>query len=107
MVGNYNTSCGRYDNRFFGSLYAAEKLSAKWGRLGIIWFILFVYIGTFIQINIHEFGHYIFGKILGYKLMSYRIGIFTWNYENGKMKFSIIKNNGYADYVLCFTAARG
>lgn len=80
---------------FFGSLYAAEKLSAKWGRLGIIWFILFVYIGTFIQINIHEFGHYIFGKILGYKLMSYRIGIFTWNYENGKMKFSIIKNNGY------------
>lgn len=54
-------------------------------------------IATFLfAINIHEFGHFIFGKILGYKLLSYRIGFLTWNYENGIMKFSIEKNRGYS-----------
>lgn len=78
-----------------GSIYAVDKLSSKWGMIAPILLILFVYIGIFVHINIHEFGHYIFGKIFGYKLISYRIGIFAWNHENGKMKLSIIKNNGY------------
>lgn len=78
-----------------GSIYAVNKLAGKWGAFGPILLVLFMYIGIFIHINIHEFGHYIFGKIFGYRLISYRIGFFTWNYENGKMKFSIMKNNGY------------
>ncbi|QVK17419.1 M50 family metallopeptidase [Mycoplasmatota bacterium] len=47
-------------------------------------------------INIHEFGHLIIGKLFGYKLLSYRIGFFSWSKENGKMKFLIIKNRGYS-----------
>ena len=36
-----------------------------------------------------------FGKILGYKLMAYSIGMLYWGNENGKMKFAIRK---YKDY---------
>lgn len=61
----------------------------------LILIALFIFISIFININIHEFGHLIFGKMFGYKLMSYRISFLAWNNENGKMKFSIIKNKGY------------
>lgn len=61
----------------------------------LILIALFIFISIFININIHEFGHLIFGKMFSYKLMSYRISFLAWNNENGKMKFSIIKNKGY------------
>ena len=35
----------------------------------IIISFLFIAIGFFINVNIHEFGHYIFGKLFGYKLI--------------------------------------
>ena len=62
----------------------------------IIISFLFIAIGFFININIHEFGHFIFGKLFGYKLISYRFSIFTWINQNGKMNFSIRKNKGYS-----------
>lgn len=77
-----------------GSIYASEKIAGG-GVLGILLMLIFIYIAIFLHINIHEFGHFVFGKTFGYKLISYRIWIFAWNYENGKMKFSIIKSNGY------------
>lgn len=56
---------------------------------------IFMIISTFLTINIHEFGHYIFGKIAGYKLLKFIIGPLSWSFENGKFKFMIIKPQGY------------
>jgi tetratricopeptide (TPR) repeat protein len=79
------------------TFFAILKIeSGQWPLKRLPLLIIFLFISIFININIHEFGHYIFGKYLGYKLLSYRISMFTWNYENGRMKFSIIKNKGYS-----------
>lgn len=57
--------------------------------------IIFLIIAFALGVNIHEFGHVVFGKIVGYKLISYSIGPFTWLNENGTMRFCIRKNKGY------------
>lgn len=57
--------------------------------------IIFMIIALALGVNIHELGHVVFGKIVGYRLISYSIGPFTWLNENGKMRFSIRKNKGY------------
>jgi hypothetical protein len=81
---------------FFGAFYGFDRLfENNFTFIDVLLFLAFIFIGGFIQINIHEFGHFIFGKVSGYSLISYRIGAFAWNNENGKMKFSIIKNKGY------------
>lgn len=56
---------------------------------------LAILLAVFININIHEFGHYIFGKALGYRLLSYRIAFLAWNNENSRMRFSLMWNKGY------------
>jgi tetratricopeptide (TPR) repeat protein len=58
--------------------------------------VVYFFAALFININIHEFGHYIFGRLFGYKLISYRISVLSWNNENSKMKFSIMRNKGYS-----------
>lgn len=58
--------------------------------------LLTLFITGFIQINIHEFGHFVMGKLLGYQLVFYQIGFLSFMYENGKMKFSIQKNRGFS-----------
>lgn len=55
-----------------------------------------LYIGHLISINIHEMGHFFFGKLFGQKLMSYHLGCFCWYYENDKYKFRIEKNKGFS-----------
>lgn len=81
----------------FGGIYILKRvLEGDWSMVKVLQAVLFVYIGFFITINVHEFGHFIFGKLLGYRLISYRIGFLAWNYENGRMRMSIIKNKGYS-----------
>jgi len=60
----------------------------------LIYLLLFL-ISLFLVINIHEFGHFVFGKLLGYKLLMYQIGLLNFTYENGKMKFSFKKTKGF------------
>lgn len=79
----------------FGVL-AGDKLHMdEWGLAKCLWAIAFLFIAQFLSVNIHEFGHFLFGKLFGYRLLSYRISFLTWNNENGKMKFSVIRNKGY------------
>lgn len=54
-----------------------------------------IYIGIFILVNIHELGHFIMGKIMGYRLLMIRAGIFSLQRENEKLKLNIVKNVGY------------
>ncbi|MTI95511.1 MAG: M50 family metallopeptidase [Firmicutes bacterium] len=71
--------------------YLASRLSFT----DFLWTALFIFIGLFVNINIHEIGHFLFGRLSGYQLISYRISIFAWNKENQRMKFSIMKSKGY------------
>lgn len=81
---------------FIAGIFIVDKMfSDEWSMTKIILFVLFLFIAIFANINIHEFGHFIFGKMLDYRLISYRISFLSWNNENGKMKFSIIKNKNY------------
>lgn len=57
--------------------------------------LLLFYLGIFLAVNIHELGHLIFGKLLGYELLLLRVGPFSLQKENGKFRFSIVKNVGY------------
>jgi len=57
-------------------------------------FLLF-YMGVFLVINIHELGHLIFGKLLGYRFLMFRAGPLSIQKENEKLKFTFIKNVGY------------
>jgi hypothetical protein len=70
------------------------------GGIVLNMFIVFIciYISIFLIINIHEFGHFLFGKMFKYKLYAYKIGFLTWKKENGKIRFSIEKNKGYSGY---------
>lgn len=54
-----------------------------------------IYLGIFILVNIHELGHFIMGKIMGYRLLMIRAGIFSLQRENEKLKLNIVKNVGY------------
>jgi len=65
------------------------------GFLDIPVVLLLFYVGVFLVINIHELGHLIFGKLLGYQFLMFRAGIFSIHKENGKLRFSIIRNVGY------------
>ena len=48
---------------------------------------VFMYVGFFLHIIIHEGGHLIFGKLSGYTLSSFRIGSFMWLKENDTICF--------------------
>lgn len=80
---------------FIGGYYLVDKLlNGDWRFDRILLFFIFLFMGLFIAINIHELGHLILGKINGYKLISYRVGFFALNNDDAKVKLSIMKNNG-------------
>lgn len=75
---------------FVGGVFLGKTISLKSiGFRPIDFFIILIslYAWMFISINIHEFGHFIFGKKAKYKLIGYSIACFNWFYENGKVKF--------------------
>ena len=80
-----------------GGMNIIGKLfSGQWSLTQVVLFFLGIILALFVQINVHEFGHFLFGKLAGYRLISYRIGFLAWNYENGRMKFSVMRNKGYS-----------
>ncbi|MDY2734443.1 site-2 protease family protein [Intestinibacter sp.] len=68
------------------------------GPMEMIVFGLSIVISLFFIINIHEFGHYVFGKIAGYKLISFTIGPLCWKMENERFKFMILKPKDYGGF---------
>ncbi|WBW96289.1 site-2 protease family protein [Oceanirhabdus sp. W0125-5] len=48
----------------------------------------------FIEINIHEFGHFVFGKKAKFKLLRYALGCLYWKNENNKIKFQVKIHKG-------------
>jgi hypothetical protein len=66
------------------------------GFTEILGIFLAIYLGIFIHINIHEFGHFLFGKLFKYTLIAYAIGPIKFENQNGKMKIRLEKSKGYA-----------
>ena len=62
-----------------------QTLSKNLFSMGLLF--VFMYVGIFLQIIIHEGGHWFFGKMSGYKFSSFRIGSFMWVKENDKLRF--------------------
>lgn len=78
-----------------GAYSAMNDISFNFKFIDIIVGYVFLLISLFLAINFHEFGHYLMGKSLNYRLLIYRIGFLSFSYENGRMKFEIINNKGY------------
>lgn len=63
----------------------------------VAWLILWLYLSMYIQIIIHEGGHFLFGKISGYKLVSFRIGQIMFINDKGRLrykKFTVVGTGG-------------
>lgn len=60
----------------------------------LLWLVLCVAAASFIQIIIHEAGHFLFGKLSGYKLVSFRIGRFVFVEDEGRIKLKRFKIAG-------------
>lgn len=46
-----------------------------------------MYVIVLLHIVLHEFGHFLFGLLTGYRFSSFRIGGLMWIKENGKLRF--------------------
>ena len=46
-----------------------------------------IYAASMLQIIFHETGHFLFGRLTGYRFVSFRIGNLMWIKENGRLKF--------------------
>ncbi len=57
--------------------------------------LLVVYLTFFVQIIIHELGHFVVGKILGYRFIFLRLGPVSIETKNGKLKVFVKRNKGY------------
>ena len=62
------------------------------------WVILFLFLSIFICINLHELGHFVLGKLAGYRLLAFQIGFLHWGKENDKMRFSFRRAKGFGGY---------
>ena len=79
-----------------GIAVLSSWFTGEWADLkSIMTDIVFLMIALAFGVNIHEIGHVVFGKIVGYKLISYSIGPLTWLNENGSMRFCFRKNKGF------------
>ncbi|MGB4588191.1 MAG: M50 family metallopeptidase [Clostridiaceae bacterium] len=61
----------------------------------IVLMLIQIYVGIFLLVNIHELGHFLMGKLMGYRLLMIRAGIFSLQRENDKLKLNLVKNVGY------------
>ncbi|WP_348922654.1 hypothetical protein [Enterococcus rotai] len=72
---------------YFGG-YLIAKNNLDLSVLDILIFVFALIITYILQIIIHETGHGVFGKITGYKMVSYRIFSFMWVWQpNGRIAF--------------------
>lgn len=76
---------------FFGGIVMGRSLKQGSGGsealLMFVWFVVALYLAMFLQIVIHEGGHFLFGKISGYKFCSFRIGSLMLIFDKGKYKW--------------------
>ena len=80
---------------FDKSMAISDSLGVK--IVILIAVLISFFIAVYIQIIVHEGGHYVFGKLTGYKFSSFRIGSIMFIRENGRVtrkKFTIAGTGG-------------
>lgn len=80
--------------KFLTTLEVSDDLQL-FGMLGL--FLLWLYLSMFLHTAAHEWGHYIFGRITGYRFASYRLGSFILIRLDGKLqikRFSLAGTDG-------------
>jgi hypothetical protein len=79
----------------FVFIFTIARIGGGWTPIVLIAGAAMLLLGFFLSIHIHEMGHCLLGLMFGYRLISYRVGFLAWNYENGRMRFAILRNRGY------------
>ncbi len=64
------------------------------------WAIGMVFVAGMLQTALHEGGHLIFGRLTGYRFVSYRVGSWMVQRENGKLRWHRYKLPGTAGQCL-------
>ena len=78
-----------------GDVLSAE-FQVTWSYVDIVITVVLFFIVYFLLVTIHEFGHFVMGKVLNYELLMYRVSFLAVKKENGKMRVHIEKNKGYS-----------
>lgn len=87
--------CAVFGGDYVDSLFTKQNLGT--GLLSLAILLIVLYCSIFIQIIIHEGGHYLFGKLTGYEFISFRIGKWMFMRIDGRIqtkKFSIRGTGG-------------
>ncbi|MDL2244869.1 hypothetical protein LJC54_05125 [Parabacteroides sp. OttesenSCG-928-J18] len=79
----------------FIGIYVATNMK-EMGWIGVILLGVWVFLSFILAIQLHEIGHFLFGKLSGYKLLMLKFGPLCYKYENGKYKLAWEKAVGYA-----------
>lgn len=90
---------------FFSFIDIKYDLIGGFKRLSLfdlLFLILIFSLSLFIVIFIHELGHLTFGKIKKFKFSNFRIGPFSLDKNNKKIKFSIIQPKGYGGLTVMY-----
>ncbi|WP_192822920.1 M50 family metallopeptidase [Rufibacter sp. LB8] len=78
-----------------GAAFFLKNNPGAWTKtevLGAAAAFLLAFVG---QVVVHEFGHFLFGKLAGMRFYSFRVGFLALEIENGRLRFRLYKNLGY------------
>ena len=85
--------CGIYIGRYIKKLTVVGGSAADTILLAAV-LIMGLYLAIFLQLILHEAGHWFFGRLTGYRFASFRIGSFMWIKQDGKTRFCKFKLAG-------------
>ena len=85
--------CGIFIVEYIDKLAEAKK---SVGEIILLAAGLFagMYLAIFVQLILHEAGHWVFGGLTGYRFSSFRIGSFMWIKDGGKIRLCKLKLAG-------------
>lgn len=87
---------------YFGAEYILNSIDEENFILSLFSFFICFIITYLLQLILHEAGHLVFGLMTGYKFLSYRIGSFTIQEEEGQLKLKKFNLAGTAGQcILC------
>ncbi len=78
--------CGILMARYLEQTAAADRSTGE-EILALVMILAALYGSILLHIVCHEFGHFLFGLLTGYRFSSFRIGSLMWIKENGKLRF--------------------
>lgn len=72
------------------------QITDKISNIAYFFIYVMIILALLLCIVLHEVGHLIFGKLLGYTLLSFSFLFITWKSENGFITLKLAKKKGYA-----------